>query len=114
MRYGVLAFALPSGVLACAHTCDAQTFLTEEQALHSLFGNAHIAREQRAITEDDRQALVKAAGLRFPEASFTFLIADEGQRPLGYALVMNEIGKSEPITLMVALNPEHRVIDVLV
>ena len=114
MRYGVLAFVLPTGVLACAHTCDAQVFLTEEQAVRSLFGNAHIARQETPITEEDRQALMKAAGLRFPESSFTFLVAEQDQRPLGYALVLNEIGKSEPITFMVAVSPEHRVIDILV
>jgi thiamine biosynthesis lipoprotein len=114
MRYGLLALAIPSGILTCAHTCDAQVFLTEDQALRSLFGTGQIAREEKSLKEEDRQALAKSTGLRFPESSFTFLVAERDQKPLGYTLVMNEIGKSEPITFMVAVSPEHRIIDVLV
>src|SRR5262249_11367822 len=80
----------------------------------SLFGNSRIDRQEKSLKQEDREALVKAAGLRFPESSFTFLVAERDQKPLGYALVMNEVGKSEPITFMVAVTPEHRVLDVLV
>lgn len=114
MRHGLLAFAIPTGILACAHTGDAQVFLTEEQALRSLFGNSHVDRQERTLREEDRQALIKVTGLRFPESSVTFLIGQKDQKTLGYAVVLNEIGKSEPITFMVAVSPDHRVMDVLV
>jgi FAD:protein FMN transferase len=114
MRYGFLAFAIPTGVLSWAHACDAQTFLTEDQALRSLFGNSDITRQEKVINDTDRQALLKSAGLHFPESSFAFLVAEQDQKSLGYALVMNEIGKSEPITFMVAVSSEHRVVDILV
>jgi len=114
MRYGLLAFAVPAGILTFGHTCKAQVFLTEDQALRSLFGNCRIERREKALTDEDRQALSKATGLRFPESSFTFLVAERNGATIGYSLVMNEIGKSEPITFMVAMSPEHRVVDVLV
>ena len=114
MRYGLLAFAVPAGILTFGHTCEAQVFLTEDQALLSLFGNCRIERREKALTDEDRQALLKATGLRFPESSFRFLVAERNGATIGYSLVMNEIGKSEPITFMVAMSPEHRVVDVLV
>lgn len=114
MRYGLLAFAVPTGILACAQACDAQVFLTEDQALRSLFDNSRIDRQGKTLKDEDRQALTKATGLRFPESSFTFFVAERDGKALGYALVMNELGKSEPITFMVAMSPEHRVVDVLV
>jgi thiamine biosynthesis lipoprotein len=114
MRYGVLAFAIPTGILTFAHACDAQTFQTEEQALRSLYGGCRVDRQDKTLSEQDRQALSKATGMYFPEAAFTFLVTQRDGRVLGYNLVMNEIGKSEPITFMVAMSPEYRVVDVLV
>lgn len=114
MRYGLLAFAVPTGILTFAHDCDAQVFLTEEQALRSLFGNSRIDRQEKTLKDGDRQALIKATGLRFPESVFTVLVAEHDGKLLGYGLVMNEIGKSEPITFMVVVGPDHRVMDVLV
>src|SRR5881396_3255497 len=114
MRYGLLAFAVPAGILTVAPASDAEVFLTEDQALRGLFGNCRIERSEKVLTDEDRQALVKATGLRFPESSFTFLVAEHEGAVNGYSVVMNETGKSEPITFMVVMNPEHRVVDVLV
>src|SRR5437867_122717 len=114
MKYGLLAFAVPAGILGFGHASEAQVFLTEDQALRGLFGNCRIERREKVLTDEDRQALVKATGLRFPESSFTFLVAEHEGAVNGYSLVINEIGKSEPITFMVVMNPEHRVVDVLV
>lgn len=114
MRYRLLALAIPTGIVTCADISATQTFLTEEQALRSLFGTSRISREEKSLSDPDRQALLKATGLHFPETLFTFLMAEQDGRKTGYALVMNELGKSEPITFMVAINTEHRVVDVLV
>src|SRR5439155_4668927 len=114
MKYGLLAFAVPAGILGFGHASEAQVFLTEDQALRGLFGNCRIERREKILTDEDRQALLKATGLHFPESSFTFLVAEHNGALAGYSLVMNEIGKSEPITFMVVMNPEHRVVDVLV
>src|SRR5438093_862952 len=114
MRRELIAFAIPAGIVTCAPFLDAEVFLTEDQALRSLFGDSRIDRQQKSLSEEDRQVLSKATGLRFPESSFTIHVDERDSKVLGYAVVMNEIGKSEPITFMVAISPERRVIDVLV
>lgn len=109
----ILVFA-PGALLALASPAAAQTFMTEAEAATVLLGkDANLHRQGRALTPEARQRLEQASGLRFPEPSFSFLVADDGKQVTGYAVVMNEIGKSEPITFMVAMSPEGKVTDVV-
>ena len=93
----------------------AETYLDESQALAAVFGpNAKLHREQKLLDENARAGLEKSSNLEFPESSYTFFVADQNGKTGNYAMVMNEIGKSEPITFMVGMTPEGKVADVAV
>ena len=114
MKAAHIILLAPGTLLALASPGAAQTFLTEAEAAGALLGkDANVHRQTQALTPEARKKLEDASGLRFPEPSFTFLIADNGKETTGYALVMNEIGKSEPITFMVGMSPEGKVSDVV-
>lgn len=104
-----------AAVAASAIPTAAEVYLTESQALGVVLGDkAVVRREQKALDPALRKRLEEASGLRFPETSAAFFIAAQDEKPMKYAVVMNEIGKSEPITFMVGMSPEGKVTDVVI
>jgi FAD:protein FMN transferase len=102
----IFAFAIPSA---------GEVFLNEAQALQSIFGQDVVARrEAKSLTDSERKKLESSTGLRFPESSYNFLVVQRQNHLVGYAVVLDEIGKSEPITIMVGITPEGKVSDVAV
>ncbi len=100
-------------LLLLAIACPAQIFLDEKQASETVLrGCDSIAREERSITPGERAQLEKTTGLRFPIPKHTFFIGKRNGAPCGTAVVMNEIGKSEPITFMVGVDKDGKVADV--
>ena len=105
----------PAALAAATVPAAAQVYMSEAQALAALFGEtAAVRREQKSLTDGQRQKLQEMGGLRFPEPSYTFFLAEQKGKLAGYALVLDEIGKSEPITFMVGMSPEGKVTDVMV
>ena len=87
-----------------------QVFLDEKKASEIVLpGCDAIEREEKVIAPDDRAQLERTTGLRFPLPRYNFLIGKRQGAPCGYAVIMNEIGKSEPITFMVGVDPEGGV-----
>src|ERR1700756_4437262 len=105
------AFCLTAAALsAAAIPASAEVYLTEAQALGVILGGkAIVRREQKVLDAELRRILEQSSNLRFPESSFTFFIATQDGKPAKYAIVMNEIGKTEPITFMVGMSPEGKV-----
>ncbi len=104
-----------STILATAIPASAETYLTEAQALGVLFGDAGIVkREEKVLDPMVRAQLEHSTDLNFRERTYTFFVADRDGKPARYAIVMNEIGKTEPITLMVGISPERKVTDVVI
>ncbi len=108
-----LLFRLCFPLCLCASVAFCQTFLTEKQALDLAFPRkGEIITEEKRLSPEDRAKLEKTTGLRFPEPYYRFFINRLNSRVDGYALILNEIGKSEPITFMVAVDAAGRVRDV--
>ncbi len=100
---------------ASAVPAAAEVYLTEAQALGVIFGDtAVVRREQRSVDPQLRAKLEHASNLHFPEPTCTFFISGQPGQPQKYALVMNEIGKTEPITFMVGMNDQGKVTDVVI
>src|SRR5579859_7295772 len=100
---------------ATAVPAQAEVYLTESQALGVILGDkAVVGREQKVLDIELRRKLEQASNLRFPESSFTFFIAMQDAKPAKYAIVMNEIGKTEPITFMVGMSPEGKITEVVI
>jgi thiamine biosynthesis lipoprotein len=88
--------------------------MTESGALKALFGSdAEVRRQVYPVDPALKERLQKASGLHFHASNFTVFEAQKSGKPAGYAVIMNEIGKSEPITFMVGITPKHKVSDVI-
>jgi thiamine biosynthesis lipoprotein ApbE/Na+-translocating ferredoxin:NAD+ oxidoreductase RnfG subunit len=100
---------------ASAVPAAGEVYLNEAQALAIILGQKAIARkEQKTLDETLRTKLERSSNLRFPETSYTFFIATQAGQAEKYAIQMNEIGKTEPITFMVGMSPEGKVTEVVI
>jgi hypothetical protein len=90
-----------------AALAPAQVFLDEKQAAAIVLrGCEPVRREEKTLSPEDRAELEKATGLRFPVQRCTFLIG--GGNDCGHAVIVEEIGKREPITVMVGVDKDGR------
>ena len=102
-------------ILMMAATAAAETLLTEPQALQVAFPKAaSVDAETKSLTAAQREELQKKTGLRFPEPQYRCFVARGRQGVEGYAVIMNEVGKHEFITFIVAMNPKLEVSEVAV
>jgi FAD:protein FMN transferase len=106
----VIRMALVMCVTLVACASWAETYLSEEQAVKIALPTATtVSTEFKQLTPAQREALQHTSGLRFPEAQYKVFIGHgrngEGS---GYAVIMNEIGKEEPITFIVGVTPEGK------
>ncbi len=107
--------AAPAALLGAAVPAAAEVYLTEAQALAVVLGeNVTVHREQKSLTEVQRRKLEESSGLHFLESSYTFFAGTQQGKVAGYALVLDEIGKSEPTTFMVGMSPDGKVTQVAV
>lgn len=104
--------ALLIGLPAHAHEW---VFLSHEAALKQVLpGAQRIEARQVALTPDKRRQLERKLGRKLTEDRYTFHIGYQGTRITGYALILEEIGKTEPITFAVGMTPDLHVQDVAV
>lgn len=92
-------------------------YLTLDDAPAALFPGARIERQEVPSTPAFRAMVQTALGRLQPtvwEPSYVTFAAHRGDELLGYAAVVDEIGKVSPITFIVSTTPDFRVRDVAV
>jgi Na+-translocating ferredoxin:NAD+ oxidoreductase RnfG subunit len=115
MKVNKIAGVILSLMLVVAGQVAAETLLTEQQAIKIALPNASsVEPEVRPLTAEQRDALQKKTGLRFPETQVKCFVGKGRQGTEGYALIMNEIGKHEYITFIVGVTPKFEVGEVAV
>ncbi len=108
----ILALSL---VVGWAEAARAKVYLTPAEAARLAFGpEATVAEEQQVVTPAMRATLERRLGRPVPEDAFTFSVGRSAHGVDGYGLVLQEMGKHEPITLFVAVTPDGQVKDVMV
>jgi len=93
------------------------TYLTLDQAPKSMFPNAQIERKNVPSTPEFKEKLKAKLGRVTPtvwEPTYATFTASQSGKPVGYAVVVDEIGKVNPFTLIVAATPAFKVQDVAV
>ena len=96
---------------------DTTVYMTLEQAPKSLFPGAEIERKDVSSTHEFKEKLKARLGRVTPtvwEPSYSTFKATQDNKTVGYAVVVDEIGKVNPFTLIVAATPDFRVRDVAV
>ena len=90
-----------------------QVYLTKKQALDIAFPGADkVEKEKQWLTDEQKQAIGKLCLQTIKEMRFTFYYGIKNDKPTGYMLIDNIIGKSFPITFMTLLNTDGTVRDV--
>lgn len=116
---------LRTHLLACALLVTATTlsvqdttvYLTLDQAPRALFPGAEVERKDVASTPDFRERLQEKLGRLQPtvyEPTYYTFTARQNGATVGYAVVVDEIGKVAPFTLIVSVTPDFKVRDVAV
>ena len=96
---------------------DTTVYLTLDQAPKSLFPGAEIERKDVPSTPEFRAKLKNALGKVTPsvwEPEYHTFVAKQNGQTVGYAVIVDEIGKVNPFTLMVSTTPDFKVRDVAV
>lgn len=105
-------------LLLVSFSLQAQTvYLRPTEALKSIFSaSTEITQEKKELSIDQKQKLEKKLGTRLARNTWSFYVARSGKKIDGYALIDNEVGKTEPITFLTAISPEGtvKVVEVLV
>src|SRR5262249_8596283 len=114
-----LAIAIAFSVAATPVRGQNETtvYLTLEQAPKSLFPGAQIERKDVPSTPEFKDKLKAKLGKVSPsvwENWYTTFAATQDSKTVGYAVVVDEIGKVNPFTLIVAATPEFKVREVAV
>lgn len=102
-------------ILGWTDELPAKVYLTREEATRLAFGpSASVSEEHRALSPSARTSIERRLGRPIPEEGFTFSVGRSADGVQGYGVVLEEIGKHEPITFFVAITPDGHVKDVLV
>ena len=116
MRSAILVLiALVAGAVVAAQ--QTTVYLTLDQAPKSLFPDAQIERKDVPSTAEFRAALKPKLGRLQPtvwEPSYVTFTARQNNQLIGYAVVVDEIGKVSPFTVIVAATPDFKVRDVAI
>lgn len=111
-------FLLIITLFSSATVCLAETvYLTPQQALKRTFqGSQEVVSEKKTLLLEQKKRIEKATGITVAKDQWTFYLGKSGAKVDGYALIDNEIGKTEPITFMTTLSPqgEVRSVEILV
>ncbi len=92
----------------------ARAYLTQAQALKQVFPEATVSRERVFVLADSLRAeLARELGYPPREHLVSFHEGFRGEERLGYAIVMNAVGKTLPITFMVGIRVDGTVDQVL-
>jgi FAD:protein FMN transferase len=94
---------------------DTTVYLTLDQAPARLFPGAQLERKEVIVTREFHEKLEAKLGRVKPtvwEPKYVTFTARQGSEVLGYAVVVDEIGKVNPFTLIVSATPDFAVRDV--
>ena len=104
--YGTGALAL-AGLPSLAQQ---RVYLSEEQALRVVFPNADkITKEEKELSPAQTAQIERQLHLRLDQAVQTIYRGESNSQADGYAMIVNEIGKEQPITFIVGITPQLRV-----
>ncbi len=93
----------------------AVVYMSREEALRTLIPEAdQFTRETVTLTDAHRSRIESLIGGRVRETEVTFWVGARAAQAVGYATVLDVIGKEQPITFMVAVAPDGVVLGVQV
>lgn len=115
MRWLLALCLMLMPLTAWAEAAYVQVYLSEADALKQVFpAGVTVTRREIKPTAAQRTSLERHLGRRLTEPSYTFFVGQKGKQLDAYAMVLDEIGKHDPITFIVGINPDLSVREVAV
>lgn len=91
----------------------AVVYLTEEEALRKMMPDAvRFDPHPVDLSADQLAEAQKLAGRAFREDDYRFWIGRKGEEVIGYATVLEVVGKERPITFMIGIQPSGEIMGV--
>lgn len=88
----------------------AVVYMTREEAFKALVPEAEqVTQDTVSLTDAQRKQIESLVGARVRESDVTFWVGARAGQTLGYATVLDVIGKEQPITFMVGVAPDGTV-----
>ena len=116
MRNLMLAFVILAAAPAAAEQ-ETTVYLRLDQAPKAVFPGAEIERKDVASTPEFREQLKAKLGRLQPtvwEPRYVTFTARQDNAVIGFAVVVDEIGKHDPFTVIVSAGPDFEVRDAAV
>ena len=116
-RFLVLVSMAMIGLLLPIHGEAAVVYLTEEAALRKMMPEAeHFDADPVRLSADQLAQAQQLAGRAFRENDYRFWIGRKGEEAVGYATLLEVVGKERPITFLIGIQPSGEVkgVEVLV
>ncbi len=112
-RFLAACLAVAGWLLVPSLPSEAIIYLTREEALKKLMPHADTIEEQTVtLSPDQKQAVEQLVGGQIREERYAFGIGKQGDVPIGYAVLLDIIGKERPITFMVAVSAGGEVMGI--
>ena len=107
---GLTAGVATLGVAAPSAFAQDRRYLSQDQALRLVFPSSQaIRRDDRTLDDAQLAAVQNALRLRLSSRQQTVFRGESNGRTDGYAMILDEIGKDQPITFVVGVTPDFRV-----
>jgi hypothetical protein len=107
---GVTAGVAALGAAASAALGQERRFLSQDDALRLVFPNSQrIARESYTLTAAQLATVQNALHMRLASATQTIFRGVSNDATDGYAMIVDEVGKDQPITFVVGVTPDYHV-----
>ncbi len=88
-------------------------YLTEDEALYAMMPGAdRFDTEEIGLSPNQLSKAEALAGKRFLESRFRFRVGRTGEEAIGYAMVLDVIGKERPITFLIGISPEGAIMGI--
>lgn len=111
----LLAFMVISPARAETPEHYEQIYLTQDQALRVAIPDADkVTPRPVTPTAEERKQIERRLGRKLEESSYVFHEGTRGGKTVGYALVVDELGKYYPITFIVGIKPDGEIREVAV
>lgn len=89
---------------------QARRYLSEAQALRLVFPQSQKVRsEDRTLSAEEKHAAEQKLRYRLATDTHRVYLGETNGVVDGYAMILNEVGKEEPITFIVGITPQFRV-----
>jgi Na+-translocating ferredoxin:NAD+ oxidoreductase RnfG subunit len=93
--------------ICLSQTALGEIYLTPKKALLLMFkGSESVISVKKIVQEKDKKTLEKKLKTPLLRDTWTFYLGKSGKKIDGYALMDHEIGRSEPFTYIVKIDPK--------